>query len=384
MTLDINANTTFLIVSDDNECAQQLKQIIKIQGFKNSHIVESGIDILRGDFKSSFDFILCGTTTKLIGGWLFIQEYRNSPEQSNTPIIMFGRDVIPVDPEQLQTYGILNYLQAPFNAKGLMESLTNTLEVYASAPSLEAKYTKAKESLIAKDTEEAISRYSELVKESGSTTRSLIGLTYSHIAANNTEEVEKCGLELSKENPDTPSGIMMSARIQMRLRNYKKAESLANHLLEVTRDVPLYFYNLVQLASEHNLYEWAAKIANKALGLGHQSREFYLVVARVQCEKSELEACLSTLNSNNEKFGENVSSLNLRGVCLHRLQRHQEAKTQLLRAQKLAPTDAKILFNLALVNIDLGDTTKAKKDLELCIKIQPSYTKAINKLKEIA
>jgi len=57
-----------------------------------------------------------------------------------------------------------------------------------------------------------------------------------------------------------------------------------------------------------------------------------------------------------------------------------EAKEILITAIKLAPTDAKLEYNLGLVNSAIGLNTEAKQDYQKAVQLKPNYTEAADAL----
>ena len=125
--IKIDPTIEILIVSSDPELIASCKMILTRSDLKNITTMASGVEALKACEKKIFDVILCDKSTKHLSGWLFIQEFKNSPNHFNSAVVYFGSNPCDQSPDALADYGILGYATTPINSNSLMSLISSSL-----------------------------------------------------------------------------------------------------------------------------------------------------------------------------------------------------------------------------------------------------------------
>jgi tetratricopeptide (TPR) repeat protein len=381
--LEIDPKIRILIVSGDPELALACKLILKRSGLNNITTIESGIEALKTCESTRFEVILCDKNTKHLSGWLFIQEFKNSPKILNSAIVYFGGTACEQKPEVLAQYGVLGYAAAPINNKVLMSLLASSLGEAQQKTSLEHRYSFAKEALVSKDANAAVERYSALSKETKQNVRSSVGLLQSYEVQGNVAKVGEVAAVLAEKGADTPTAVMAIIRSMCTQSQFDTAKEKAHSLVDTTKETAIYFSACVDVFNRYQKFALSEEIAIKAQKAGFRTSEFAITVARGRFTAGQIEESVKILKRTEKEFGPSLEGLNLLGVCLRRLNQFEESKNCYEKALKLSPMDAKVYFNLALSETFLDHKDIAIRHLETCLKIAPDFDKARVKLSEL-
>ncbi len=381
--IKIDQKTEILVISSDLEIASVCKMILTRAGLKNITTLESGVEALKACEKKRFDAILCDKSTKHLSGWLFIQEFKNSPNHFNSAIIYFGSNPCDQSPAALAEYGVLGYAPTPFNPQVLMSLVSSTLIDIQQSYTLEYRFKTAKEALVLKNGALAEERYSALSADTKQNVRSSLGVFHSYELQGKTTNATEIAHKLEIMGTRSPAAVMAIIRSMCVNQKFEEAIARAKELVEDTKNTALYFAACIETFNKYGKFELSELIASKAQEAGFGANVFSLAIARGRFSAGDIEDAIKIIESAEKDFGPSLEGLNLLGVCLRHLNKFEESRSCYERALKISPMDSKIYFNLAISETFLNRKDLAIKHLKTCLKIAPDYDKAMAKLVEL-
>jgi Flp pilus assembly protein TadD len=371
-----------VVITSDAEHVKATRHSLGSFGIKDITIMENGLVAMEKIKSTTYDFLLCDQDSKLISGWLLIKEIKVADNIPNIPVVLFGKSNQPDTDENLKKYGVVKYLKSPFTASTLDFLIHSTLSLASTSGTIENKFSKAKSSLIANKTNEAIEMFNELKSLTKNSSRSLIGLAQSYEQSGDIEKADLTLEELAKGQDDTPSRALMQTRLCLKTGKVDEAYGFSRKLLSSMPN-GFYYTKVVRAFLDANQFKSAETFSLEALEKKMEIIDFYICIAKCNYAVGVMEEALLRIEEAGQKFGLNADLHNLKGVCLKKEGKYQEALTAYEEAFRLSPTDPKIYFNMAMCSIGMKDYATACRHLESCLKISPNFPKASEKLSEI-
>lgn len=177
------------------------------------------------------------------------------------------------------------------------------------------------------------------------------------------------------------------------LANKKDTEGLEK--LKAAIDLfPTYYLALDRLGTEYlarGHFEAAHVLLRLALHVNPRSFSSRFGFGLVQFKLGQDDDAIATLRLATETYGESANAFMWLGIALHKKGVYGEAKTALVKANKLSDgKSADVHWNLAKVYKDQGLYRDAAEELELMLKVKPDHEsadeirKAIRTLREKA
>ena len=371
-----------LLLTKDNEHIKTAQASLASFGVKEVLVMEDGLLALEKIKTAAFDFLICDQDIRYISGWMLIREIKLAEQIPNIPVLLFGKGEPPDSAENLQRYGIVKYLKSPFLPSNLNFLIHSTISLNKTSGTIENKYSLAKISLINRNTEEAIYQFSQLKQLTENSARSMICLAQSHAQKGDIASAEYLLEQVATEAEDTPSRMMMQARIHLQKGDFKTADKLLKNLISVIPN-EFYYCRVVLAYMDFNYYKDAETVCLDAIEREYHLLDIYSCLAKCYYSNGIMDKSLVTINEAEIMFGMNAELFNLRGVCLKKSGKFEDAIYAYEEAFRLNPSDAKIYFNLAMCAIGMKDYPLAHRHLATCIKIAPRFPKAAEKLAEI-
>ena len=373
-----------LILSSDSTNIQTLVKILAQLDYMNITVKEDGLTISRWIKENPFDFLICDMSIKNISGWSLIRELKASQDIPNFPNILAGSEPAPAPEEELKSYGVVKYLPTPFNEKNLKFLINSTILLFNSSGTIENKYTHAKDAMIAKKSEEAIEKYEELNQLTSRSERSSIGLYQAHVQADNMVKAIDAINSINPQRELSPSALMVKIKLLADQKKISEAVELARTLLEDKMPrVPYFYQKSLNIFMDLNELKFSKRICELAIEKEFKVEDFYLSLAKIEYQSDHFDETLGLLDTTESMFGESSELYNLRGVCYKKKGLFDTAISNYERAIELAPQDSKLYFNISSCAIAMKSYDDAKKYLEQCLKIDPSFEKAQEKIDEI-
>jgi len=375
--------TKALILSGMKDSVQPIKNSLK--GFEYGEIesIENGIDALKKLNSTTYDMIICHNKVKFISGWNLIKEMKNSDKIQNMPVVLMGELPAPANDDELKAYGLVKYLKAPSNEAELSFLINSTIQLFKTSGTVENKYTKAKAALIGSKSVEAVELYQELHSLTKKSLRSSVGLAEAYTRTGDEDKAETVILDALKADASSTAASLMQIKIMLKKQQLPEAQVAAMNLLMPVKDSPFYHTRVLSFYNDFKILEAAEHICRDAIQKDFKVPEFWASMARLLFTKGRYDESLTTIDSSVHFFGPNVELLNIKGACMRKLNRLDDALKAYSDALKVSPLDAKVYFNMAVCCIAMKSIPEAKTHLEMVLKISPDFPNAASKLAEV-
>ncbi len=371
-----------LIVSAVHDNVELIVRFLKPHGLQPSSVLDNGMAALELLAREPHDLVLCDYQLKLMNGWLCVKEIKSSAKIANVPTILFGREKLPDDKASFEEYGVVRYLQFPTTQVTFDATLNSTWAVFKTSGTVESKYTMAKSALISDASTDAIELYGELNHLTKSSSRSSIGLAQAYEQNHENAKANEVLLNAAAKGAITPSGQILMLSLLLAQGRHPEANAVASELYNANPG-PYFFLEAVKLLHMHKSFVLVEKFCAKAITEKYLIGDFWLFQARLLFSNNKLEQALQILNDQEEIFGRNPEVFNLKGTIFRKQQNFGSALHAYQQAMRLAPTDVKIFYNLAMCNLEMDDEVTAENHLEAALKIQPHFNLARNMLDDI-
>jgi tetratricopeptide (TPR) repeat protein len=375
-------NLSVLVLSAQKEHVETVVKALRKLEITNIQVMDNGIEALQRMSEQKFGFLICDQNIRYIKGWLLIKEIKTAESIANIPVILFGKDDPPDSEEILQRYGIVRYLKFPVTPSSLDFMIHSTLTLFNTSGTVENKYTKAKDSLLNKRSDEAIELYSELRSLTKNSVRSSLGLAQAFLQDDKVDKANQVMEDLAKSDEDSPAKTIMQVKLYLQKSELPKALTLVQKVLEQIPD-GFYFSRCVRMLMDFQHFGEAAPICERALKADIRRPEFYLCLAKDSYARQDFDGALKHVSQTEKVFGMTSELFNLRGVCFKKLGNFERALDAYEQALRLEPTDARVYFNLAMCALGMRRMEDAAAYLESCLKYAPNFPKAREKLDEI-
>ena len=372
-----------LIVAEDVRSGTHVESLMKQGGYTNTIVKDSGIEAMRYLQDHPVDFVMCDHAGKQISGWMFLREMKTNEKIRNLPAILYGSGPDPAPKEELNQYGVLQYLQMPCPPAKLHFLVASTLSLFKSSGTIEHKYTRAKEAQIKAEGETAVEIYEELRGLTKKSSRSSLGLAQSYVATGQEAKAEQVVMELAQAGDDSPASLFMQITLHIRKSNVVEAKAVADRMLAAGPEIPFNYSRIVKLFIENSCFKEAEPVCQEAMKRGFKLPEFAVGLAKCLYSGDQIDSALQTLEEAAKNFGQSDDMLNLKGVLFKKKNDFPSAISCYEEALKLSPMDPKVYFNLANCYIAMKDYPAAIGHLETCLKIAPTFARGREKLDEM-
>ena len=352
----------------------------------------SGVEALKILQYSTFDMILCDYDTQYMRGWQFVKQFKNHPDFKNMPIILFGidRDVIAKDQiekrDTMKEYGITSILHYPFKNYMLDKDIDNTLKVFNDRNGTEHAYSGAKEALQEKNVKLSKKLFEGIYEKNKKTSRANLGMANVYKAEGDTQKQKQFlgkSLEYDIENL---SAIYENFEIAVSTKDERLIDGLPKTLIkEGNEKNVLFLYEFVQILFKYDLVEKILSMVDTYKDMiGSIPTFIYVIVAKCHLKRDEVDLAFDLMDKLLKEGKKEVGVLNLAAVIYRKKNDLQKSLEMFFQALEVAPTDYRILFNVALNYAHLRDYEISKSYAQRVLKLAPHFNKAVQFLDNLS
>lgn len=197
------------------------------------------------------------------------------------------------------------------------------------------------------------------------------------------KKAENIILETLKNDSQNATAVLLQIKIFLKRQQLAEAQNAGLQLLTPLSDSPFYHVRVLSIYNELKLLEAAEHVCRDAIQKEFKLPEFWNSICRMYFQKGRFDECLEMIAASVQQFGPNVDILNIKGACMRKLNRLDDALEAYGDALKVSPMDAKVYFNMAVCCIAKKLIPEAKMHLEMVLKIAPEFPGARAKLDEV-
>lgn len=369
--VEVDPKLAILIVSANLDPAKFLENSLKANGFRNVRQTDSGIEAFEVLKHQGAELVIADLEVKFIDGWRLIKEIKNSDKIPNIPCLLVGSRDCKVPAKELNDYGIQNFVKLPVVPKSFMEQLFAAVHQSAS----ERKFTEAKSNLIADKPEEAIPLYKEIESRWHRTNRSVIGLAQAFVANQELSEARSTikfveGLEYS--------AVELQIRTAIAEHDRQNAQKLIQLLVKESSVPSLIYLKIAHMLHDLQEFEFLEALIDKACQQDSGVAPFWIYKLKCLLKREDFEGMNDIFKV--QKFTDSIDVLNLNATMLKRTGRVQEARDCFQKAVGISPRNTRLLYNLAMCELELGHLEEGEALLRTCVKYQPEFKLASDQL----
>lgn len=124
------ARVRVLIVDEDWQIAQLVKDVLRVVGFTNVHIMPNTTQAIEVMKEYTVDLLIIDWNIEPMNGVSFLEFMRSSPDSPNrfVPVIMLTGKAEMDDVKTARDAGVTEYLVKPFSARTLFERIVQVIE----------------------------------------------------------------------------------------------------------------------------------------------------------------------------------------------------------------------------------------------------------------
>ncbi len=378
--IELSAETQILVVTENHDDSDQIRRHLKTGGLNAVLVVQSAMQAYAAWRDKKIEVAIIDQAMTNPTGWQLIVDMKTDERLPNFAAILFGRKDSVVADSDLRTYGIPNFLKVPCSLKDLMQCVVSAHAGVVTKGGIENRYTNAKHALVQSDTQSAISQYKDLRQTTG-TDRSAIGLAHSYVQGKQLSQAAATLNEVA--DPSQTPVMIMRMRLAMQQGEMAEAKTVFDELIVRAVGNEVLLLEINKTCVGYRQYSMAKITCERAIQGGFQSEEFMLGLARAEFEIGNHAGALEALARAVKVFGESLKILNIKGQLLRSMEKHQEALNVYMQASAMSPDEPRILFNIGLCHLSLGNKVQAKQILTRCVQLSPNFIVAKQKLAEL-
>jgi len=181
------------------------------------------------------------------------------------------------------------------------------------------------------------------------------------------------------------AGVLRQGAIAaLQRREWVEAHRHAARLIEAgSRDPDVHFIGAIALLEQDRAVE-AAGLLHGAIALAPDRADLQLYLARACAASQQYDAALAAADDAERLLPpDNAVGFDTLGVVLVQCQAYQRAVEAFRRAVALDPASTSLRFNLGTALTFLGDIDGAERELEACVRLDPSHWRAHHSLSQL-
>lgn len=115
-----------LIVDDDPELAEMMKDILSARGYIVT-LAENGLAAIEASKLHRIDLILMDVRMPFLSGTWYCNAFKEKMQTRNIPIVMVSGLTVPEEIEKAYKAGACDYLKKPFRSEDLLRTVEKHL-----------------------------------------------------------------------------------------------------------------------------------------------------------------------------------------------------------------------------------------------------------------
>lgn len=385
-----DALTSYLIISESTTRLEEMRGYVQAIADNPQFILcESGIDALKNCQQRKFDMILCDYQTKFLGGWNFVKEFKNNASIPNMPILLFSDnlELLKKDLHEkrhlLKEYGILTVLHVPLKPLLLKKAIGYTIGLHQKQGTTENLYTRAKEAFIGMQFKSSKQIFKKIYDQTPDLARSNMSMSNVYKQEDNLEAMNKHIEKVVKVDKDNLSARYLLFEIAVEKGDVdKQAEIIQDLRKHAPATQNIIGFNLATILYKFQNFEHIPELLSI---LYPDKTKIPLYISLIEV-KSYIKLDLVTdawnaLQLVLQHKTEDVELFNLAAIVARKKNDIPASIQYYQKALSKAPSDCRIMYNLALAYHYKGESQKALEYAKLVQKIEPGFGK-ITKLIE--
>lgn len=382
--------TRICVVAASEVLRQEVEKACQMVRFVETTSFNSGRDTLNHLKSNTTNVIISFSDITDMHWSTFVRTLYTDSSIQSAPGVFFFERVVPEDKQHLhilKDYGVKHVCRFPADLSTLIQKIDGIMADGKNVGALNTRLQKAKSLFRDGMQEEARRTIKHLQKDHPG-----------HLG------VKAAALPMLKDDPRKFADHLLHL-VESDPENYQFQFELMSNYLNVAqygRFLKVFDNLMADIRNSGDSY-WLSQLGGLCIGMrslqlaevfevrlgkvvkDHDRWMLEMLRARINLlhnnigvAKAHLDNAVAALSA------ENTEMLNLKAIIARRRGELEAAVTALLQAIALSPEDYRLQYNLALIQLERGDQQKAKEHLNAAVGMNPTYAKAVSKLRELS
>ncbi len=378
--IELSPDTLFLLVDDAQSVRDTLGMALRSMGLRSILQCSDASGALESLKTNDVQFIICDRYLRRVSGMELLKEIREDTALRHVPFVMMAGEVTKDDVLLASEFGIDGYLQKPFAIKEVAQKVTACLSRYQDPNNPEKSFESARLHLSKGHYKTALEEFSALLARFPDSARAHVGMAR---AFNGLDNAAEAALELQQAISKNPLYVHAHHELGvLLLRNEDLEGALAafDAAIQASPLNPIRYEAIADILMREKKFERAEEYLKRAIKLELVYPNIFCQLGKALFAQKKMEKAIKYFEQALLGQPNSPSFLNSLGICFKEIGKHDEALKHYNLALKSSQADTKILFNKALCLIQMQDLDRARKTLQQILALDPTYTKAQEKL----
>lgn len=379
--VELSPTTSFLLIDAAQSVRDSLTMALRAMGLRTFYHASDAAHALEIASQEEPQFIICDRNLHPVSGMEFLKEIREHPTIRHTPFLMLASEVSKDDVLLASEFGIDGYLIKPFVMKDVSQKISQAVGRYRDPNNCERHFELARVHLQKGQTKAAYEAYTILQKQFPNSARTRVGLSRCYLEFDQIENAINVLNEAITLNPMYVHAYHELGHAYLQNENFDEAINAFDMAIKLSPSNPVRYESIANLLIDEKRFENAEDYLMRASNLELVYPNIFAQLGKVLFAQKKMDKAILYFKKALNSQQTNTSFLNSLGICYKEIGNYDEALKHYNLALKFSEFDTKVLFNKALCLISMGETERARKTLASILSIDPSYSKAQEKLK---
>jgi tetratricopeptide (TPR) repeat protein len=380
--IEIDPKIRIGALAADRECRTDLKFKCSKVGLKNIVEFESGREVLSFLETATLNMLFVFAEVGDMHWTTFLRTLRSSKQVYFVPIVFVFPKAHPEDEKNLDlfdSYGVRAVIDSPFDLDTLMQKITEIVNNEQNTSSYQHRMAEAQREFKNGLNKAASEIFMSLVEEDQKDLTARSGLVHSSLADPRGQANQLMfALQADPENYNFQVELLTYLMRHNRIGQFTEAfDDLMGQLKE--QGETFWLLQLGNMCVSLKLLALMGKVESELARKLPLDERWRLDLFRAQGAliRNDVEKSKSYLDKiKSEKSKKNPEVLNLYAL-IHKRNGHLTAARDMMElATKASPQDYRLLYNLGLIQIELGQKDEALKSFNESLLLRPDYERA--------
>ena len=378
--IELSPETQFLIVDESQSVRDALSMALKAMGLRRICHATDAATALHMLQSERIDFIICDRNLRQVSGMELLKEIRENTQLMSMPFLMLSSEISKEDVMLASEFGIDGYMQKPFVPKEVSQKVSQAIGRHTDPANSEKQFDRARQLYSGGKFEDSLNLYQQLQIKFPDSARTRVGVARCLRALDRIDQaIESLNEAIEKNNLYVHAHHEL-ALIYLHLDDIERSLEAFDQAIAASPLNPIRYETISEILYREKRYERAEEYLMRAVKLELVYPNIFSQLGKVLFAQKKMDRAIKYFEQALQTQPTNTSFLNSLGICLKEVGRYEDALKYYNTALKYRQADTKVLYNKALCLIQMNDLDRARKTLKAIVAIDPSYTKAIEKL----
>lgn len=371
------------IGEENNEIRLIIKHHLEKLGFSNIRGGKDGYSALKDLKEKTADVAIEGDDLLNLNGYELLKELSEDPQTKRPAFVIISKPLNKSELLLALENGVDELMVRPLIQGDLYPKIKSAYENFISPRNPERIYEYAKAKIRENNLDEAEKVYTAISKNTVTAARPFVGIARVLFLQKKYQEALGFLTKAIERNENYIHAFALRGEVYTILKNYEKALADFKRAVILSPLSVVRYEKAAEFLIKENRIDECLQILNIGINAGIQHP--YIIERTGYCYfiKKDYPKALRYLKEAVRLDSENISFLNSLAICYRDSKELEKAIQTYNTILKKQPDNHLVLFNKAIALLLEAKKEEAIKILTRVLKINPSYTKAREKLKEL-